>query len=121
MESEVAMEAPPVAPEEAEEAGSNKTQKTGYIVLKVDLHHNPASSGNFPKLSVMNGRMVDGQPDPVAAYSRPQAVKTLLTELGMADDPTGDGDFIAIPVRSFRVITRRLENSIIESMTDGAL
>lgn len=99
---------------------NNKTVKTGYIVLKVDRDM-AGGTQPFPALVVMNAANSDGQPEPVDAYNRPQAVKTLLTKLGISDSAEGEGDFVAIPVRSFQVMTRRLESSVTESVVEGSL
>lgn len=116
---------PPPGPTGA--ADGNKTVKTGYIVLKVDrstvaLPGPDTVLGDWPPLVVLNEADSEGQPVPVEAYNRPQAVKTLLTQKGIAEDSAeGVGDFVAIPIRSFQIMSRRLESSITESVEDGSL
>lgn len=113
---------PPPGPTGA--ADGNKTVKTGYIVLKVDRSTvaMPPTGLDWPPLVVLNDANDAGQPEPVEAYNRPQAVKTLLTQKGIAEDSAeGVGDFVAIPIRSFQIMSRRLESSITESVEDGSL
>lgn len=114
---------PPPGPVGAAGDG-NKTIKTGYIVLKVDRSSAaiPPTSLDWPPLIVLNDANAEGQPEPVEAYNRPQAVKTLLTQKGIAEDSAeGVGDFVAIPIRSFQIMSRRLESSVTESVEDGSL
>lgn len=116
---------PPPGPTGAAGDG-NKTIKTGYIVLKVDRSMVAVLQGDtpydWPPLTVLNEADSEGQPVPVEAYNRPQAVKTLLTQKGIADSSEeGVGDFVAIPIRSFQIMSRRLESSITESVEDGSL
>ena len=115
---------PPPGPTGA--ADGNKNVKTGYIVLKVDRSMVAVLQGDtpydWPPITVLNEADSKGQPVPVEAYNRPQAVKTLLTQKGIADSSEeGVGDFVAIPIRSFQIMSRRLESSITESVEDGSL
>lgn len=103
--------------------------KTGYIILRVQDRkpvdaiaevtegegfqpgtENPGPKTWFPLLEILNAPDVngDGQPIPVEAYSREQAVKILVDEQFPNGEPMSQGNFIAVPVRSFTPINRAI-------------
>lgn len=105
--------------------------KTGYIVLKV--RHDWTESVNagktaedidglkWPPLQILNSVGDDGQPKPIEAYSRAQAVKLILGALGIEAHDEAIGDFIAMPQRSFRIISRSVETKTEVEMVTGKL
>ena len=105
----------PAQPQEPEpetqpepEPDKSPSPKTEYIILKVT---EPSERGfGFPALEVVNDADENDRPKPVSGYSNKQAVRALLEEKDwLNDDDQGVGKFIAVPLRSFVTIERKIE------------
>lgn len=117
MESEVAEVQPEygVAAEPQAEEATQPSSKTEYVVLRV------VEGDQGLSLVIVNEQGTDGQPVPVGGYSNKQAVKALLTERGWLENELGIGKFIAVPVRSFVVVERRVEQVTTDTLELGSL
>ena len=105
--------------EAAQEAEASP--KTEYIILRIDDEGPVTADNGLPLLEVVNQVDDKGKPVPIASYSNKQAVKTLLGARGWIENTErGAGRFIAVPVRSFVTVERRIEkvtNDIVEMGT----